>query len=206
MTDAKVLIEIKRGDSITMFNLLLFKSIAMGLSIHYSGRIKEAALIPQLNEEVLDVCSVLGWETHIICNEDFKGICFGPKKCEPVFLTFNDRGEIGSPIIRESNMKENPVSVKTQFAGQDAHIALLKFLRYIETKYLVDFKLTDEGNYWETNDENVLKKQFQKYGFMLDGVCEALKDIPSIPGENNASLADRLEKIFGDDLKKTKPE
>ena len=41
---------------------------------------------------------------------------------------------------------------------------------------------------------------------MLDGVCEALKDIPSIPGENNASLADRLEKIFGDNLKKTKPE
>ena len=178
----------------------------MGLSIHYSGRIKDTALIAALNEEVLDVCGVLGWPTHIICNEDFKGICFGPKKCEPVFLTFNSTGEICSPILRELNMKENPISVKTQFAGQDAHIALLKFLRYIETKYLVDFTLSDEGNYWETNDENVLKIQFQKYEFILDAVCEVLKDIPAVPGESAASLADRLEKFLSDNLKRIKPE
>lgn len=177
----------------------------MGLSIHYSGSIKEAALIPALNEEVLDVCTVLGWPTHIIDNEDFKGICLGPKKCEPVFLTFNDKGEICSPILRELKMKENPVSVKTQFAGQDAHITLLKFLRYLEEKYFIDFSLIDEGGYWETNDEAVLKMQFEKYEFILDSVCDALKNLPKIQGETATSLADRLEKFFNDALKKLPP-
>ena len=65
-------------------------------------------------------------------------------------------------------MKENPVSVKTQFAGQDAHITLLKFLRYLEAKYFTHFYLVDEGGYWETNDEAVLKAQFEKYEFILD--------------------------------------
>lgn len=177
----------------------------MGLSIHYSGCIKDTALIPKLNEEVLDVCAVLGWHTHIIDNENFKGIVFGPEKCEPVFLTFNDNGEICSPIYRELKMKENTVSVKTQFAGQDAHIALLKFLRYLEAKYFTGFYLMDEGSYWETNDEAVLKMQFEKYEFILDAVCDALKSLPKIRGENATSLADRLEIFFNEKLKKLPP-
>ena len=102
-------------------------------------------------------------------------------------------------------MKENPVSVKTQFAGQDAHITLLKFLRHLEAKYFTDFFLVDEGGYWETNDEAVLKIQFEKYEFILDAVCDALKDVPKIQGESATSLADRLENFFNDTLKKLPP-
>lgn len=36
----------------------------MGLSIHYSGTIKDAEQIPQLVEEVQDVCTAFNWHYH----------------------------------------------------------------------------------------------------------------------------------------------
>ena len=40
----------------------------MSLSIHYSGRIKETALISQLYEKVFYVYTALEWPAHILDN------------------------------------------------------------------------------------------------------------------------------------------
>ena len=37
----------------------------MGLSIHYSGRLRKAASLPALIEEVKDVSDVYGWKYYI---------------------------------------------------------------------------------------------------------------------------------------------
>ena len=89
-------------------------------------------------------------------------------------------------------------STKTQFAGADAHIAVIKLLRYLKEKYFSVFELNDEGMYWETMDEKVFLKQFARYEFLLDAVAEALTGMKTVPGETPLSLADRIEKLLKD--------
>ena len=177
----------------------------MGLSVHYHGEIKNMDLIPELTEEVKNICEVFGWTFHLFDDKDFQGICFNPPEGEPVFLTFNNTPHIASPVLWQLKMETAPVSVKTQFAGIEAHIALIKLLKYLSNRYFKIFELSDEGNYWETGDAEVLKKQFAAYNYALDTICNALKDLKPIPGETASSLADRLEQFFRD-LGKTDPD
>jgi len=185
----------------------------MGLSIHYAGNITDKKMLDSLIEEVSDVSKTLGWTSHVFNDEDIKGVSFAPEKSEPVFLTFNPGGKILSPfniickeIYDDVTLKKEWIfttSTKTQFAGIDAHIAIIDFLKHLSKKYLKDFTLIDEGNYWETGNKKVLREQFKKYNSALEAFSETLNEMPQIPGEKAESLADRLEKIlkekFGDD-------
>ena len=82
---------------------------------------------------------------------------------------------------------------KTQYAGPDAHMAIIKLLRYLENKYFSAFELQDEGMYWETMDEKILRNQFLKYEFALNALTAALSNMKAIPGETPDSLAERIE-------------
>ena len=183
----------------------------MGLSIHYSGTIKDMALIDELITEVADICQSLNWTHHIIKEpnaDQLNGICFYPENCEPIFLTFLPGGRMCSPVnlmnrdIYEGNGLEAELiyttSTKTQFAGADAHMAVIKLLRYLKEKYFSVFELDDEGKYWETMDEKVFLKQFARYEFLLDAVADALTGMKTEPGDTPSSLADRIEKLLKD--------
>ena len=185
----------------------------MGLSIHYSGTIKDIALIDELIAEVTDICQSLSWSYHIIKEpntDQLNGICFSPEKCEPVFLTFLPGGRMCSPVnLMNSDLYEKngldaelvyTTSTKTQFAGPDAHIAVIKLLRYLKEKYFSVFELSDEGMYWETMDEKLLLSQFAKYEFLLNAVADALSEMKAVPDETPLSLADRIEKMLKDKL------
>ncbi|MFH2143217.1 MAG: hypothetical protein ABIJ97_12395 [Bacteroidota bacterium] len=67
---------------------------------------------------------------------------------------------------------------KTQFAGYEVHALIVEIFRYISKKYLLDFKMDDEGHYWETNDIDVLKKRFRVYDSLLDNFCLGLQTMP----------------------------
>ena len=140
----------------------------MGLSIHYSGHIRQYALVDELLAEATDICENLDWTYHILDGNNtdkLKGIGFSPEGCEPIFLTFLLNGRMCSPVnlmhrdIYEENGLERELlyttSTKTQYAGPDAHIAIIKLLRYLKEKYFSVFELNDEGMYWETMDEKV---------------------------------------------------
>lgn len=110
----------------------------MGLSIHYSGYIINKAMIIPLIEEVDDIGKVLNWSTHIIDDERIKGISFAPPGSEPVILFFNTDGRIVSlanlvgqfiPGDMDEEIKLFTASTKTQYAGADAHIAIIKLLK-----------------------------------------------------------------------------
>ena len=88
------------------------------------------------------------------------------------------------------------IHVKTQFAGPDTHMALLKLLRYLKEKYFTELEVDDEGLYWESEDEKTLLSQFAKYNFTLKMLTEALSDFKAIPGETLNSLAERLEELL----------
>jgi len=200
----------------------------MGLSIHYQGEIKRYDLIEELVFEAEDICKSLNWKYHTwmktsnvnddahlnnpdfinYIHEDLKGISIMPDECEPVELVFFPSGKLCSPIKLKFNdaatndLMVEYVSTKTQYAGIDTHLAVLKLLQYFKDKYFSFFELSDEGMYWETKDEEILKTQFAKYNFIVHSVRNALKDFKALPGETPESLADRLEELlkkkFGD--------
>lgn len=177
----------------------------MGLSIHYSGQIKSCELIGALIAEVKDICESVDWSCHPLTN-DIKGICFSPPGCEPIFLTFLANGRMCSPInlqyqdIYEKNGLDPELmyttSTKTQYAGIEAHKAIIKLLRYLKDKYFSVFELNDEGMYWETNDEQVLQSQFARYEAALNVLADALNEMNTVPGESAGSLADRIEQAI----------
>ncbi|MDQ6843210.1 MAG: hypothetical protein M3Z92_02500 [Bacteroidota bacterium] len=178
----------------------------MGLSIHYSGCIRDKALVDPLIEEVKDICETLEWKSQTFDDDKIKGICFAPEGSEPVFLTFNQNGRLLSPInivvkeIYDGVQLDKDLifttSTKTQYAGPDAHIAIIKLLKHISGKYFNDFTLSDEGYYWETGDEKILLNQFQKYNAAIDSFCEALEGLTAVSGEAAESLADRIESLL----------
>jgi hypothetical protein len=194
----------------------------MGLSIHYSGTIKNYVLIEDLVNEVEDICKSLEWQYHIrekksnandaahINNpnfinytpEDIKGITISPAECEPVDLTFFPSGILCSVVkLMYNNAATNDlmvetISTKTQFAGPDIHITVLNLLQYLKDKYFAVFELRDEGHYWKTKDKKVLLGRFGQYNFFLDAVANTLGDFKAAPGETPASLADRLEEFL----------
>lgn len=183
----------------------------MGLSIHYSGTIKDAVLVDDLITEVADICQSLHWTYTIIKEpntDQLNGICFSPEECEPVFLTFIPGGRMCSPVnlmnrdIYALNGLDAALiyttSTKTQFAGPDAHIAVIRLLHYLNEKYFSVFELSDERMYWETMDEKILISQFARYEFLLNAVVDALSEMKTIPGEAPLSLADRIEKMLKD--------
>jgi hypothetical protein len=178
----------------------------MGLSIHYSGYIKDTALINQLVAELEDICKTFNWNYNILHDEVIDGILFSPPESEPVHFTFNKEGRllpVTSVILKdmyESNEVERELMftafTKTQFAGPDVHKAIIKLIRYISQKYFSTFNLTDESYYWETNDEQIMLERFKVYNVMIDVFCEALEGMEAIPGETPKSLADRIEELL----------
>jgi hypothetical protein len=197
----------------------------MGLSFHYGGRIRSSALVEMLTEEVRDICVSVGWnyivwpignltdkpadlegdESSAICP---KGISFAPANCEPVFLTFLPDGNLASPLFELSGIEysdsDYALSTKTQFAGCDAHLALMKLLFYLENKYFAALNVEDEGNYWETKDENILKQHFKRYDEILNNVADAISPMDAIQGESPGSLADRIEDLLNNFNKENK--
>lgn len=198
----------------------------MGLSIHYSGIIKDYVLVDELIIEVEDICKIFNWrytvftkensgnDTKHIQNPDFvdytiedlKGIVFSPENCEPVMLTFFPSGKLCSFVkLKYNNPKTNDlmvevVSAKTQYAGLDPHIAVLNLLQYLKDKYFAAFKLSDEGNYWATKDKKILEENFSRYNYLIDTVAEALSGFKAVPGEPVQSLTDRLEELLKNKL------
>lgn len=177
----------------------------MGLTIFYSGRFNPESSLNEMIEEVKDICEVQKWKYYIFNREfpalpfpddydgEIYGICFSPPGSETVSLEFLSNGRLSSCALLQlwgdSDDKERKNFIyspftKTQFAGYEIHALIVEIFRYISKKYLLDFKMTDEGYYWETNDLEVLKERFRLYESLLDNFCLGLQSMPVKKGEN----------------------
>jgi hypothetical protein len=124
-------------------------------------------------------------------NISLEGIVFYPPKCEPVLFDFLSSGWTSSNIHlrlakeyqkldKYKEFRDLPKLVymmhsKTQYAGPDTHIALIKLFKYLEKKYFTSMHVGDEGNYWETMDESVLLSRFEEYTSLINSVKGALE-------------------------------
>lgn len=162
-------------------------------------------------EEVTDIAQNNQWSYHIFeeefANDTFTvepnyesvyGISFSPPNCEVVYLTFLSNGklcpfwDIEPSKIPEKESDDIYLSVKTQFAGPEIHKQLMVFFDYMNKKYFENFDLNDEGNYWETKNEQLLKDTFKKYSKLIEGFGSLLENIPI--GENE-TIEDYLLRI-----------
>ncbi|WP_373494653.1 hypothetical protein [Aquiflexum sp.] len=183
----------------------------MGITIHYQGKIKSPQLLPQLIEEVRDIAEENKWKYHIFESElpeegfdkdsfedELYGITFTPPECEMVDFTFLSSGKLCSVVGKiYFEDEQNDIfiewnSVKTQYAGPQIHIILVHLLEHIATKYLTDFKVIDEGEYWETRDEKLLGKKFDFLTGILRSMESNLEMIPKKPDEDLVEYIKRI--------------
>ena len=186
----------------------------MGLCIFYSGKIKNAASLPLLIDEVKDVVTVNKWKYAVLKTsfpnntldtqehlEPMYGIYFTPPQCETISITFLSNGVMVCPskIKFLENSKDATVKnqiytlfAKTQYAGIVTHALIINLFKYLNNKYLKDFKMIDESKYWETGDENILRKQFHEYDTLLDNFVLSIETFPAQKGENMVAYFDRL--------------
>jgi hypothetical protein len=145
----------------------------MGLSIYYTGMLRDKNHIEALINEAAEIADNHHWdysELPHVPDIPIRGLIVQPENCDPVWLTFHEDGYLCSPILY-SYLKENPneeltentkqvMVTKTQYAGADTHMLLINFLHYLDKKYFSRFELTDESKFWETGDEEYCRKRF----------------------------------------------
>jgi len=185
----------------------------MGLTIHYSGKLKNASDLKLLIDEVKDVAVAENWKfyileeaykndsfSEIIDKENLYGILISPPNCEPLSFTFLSNGRMSGLINfnmmeRQQTINEEllySVFTKTQYAGYEIHKKLILLLEYISKKYLADFECIDEAKYWETRDEDFLKNSFETHTNIINSFASAAE---MIPVNKNESIEDYLIRI-----------
>ncbi len=170
-------------------------------------------------KELKDIAENLNWDFFIfedkfpenaLDKEEYDkknlyGISLSPPKCEPVNVCFLSNGKMSAPLNlqlwanpkgKEEKKYLYMIATKTQFAGIEIHKMIIHLFKYVEKKYLTNFKLTDEGYYWETMDENKLQKRFNEYNRILDMTELGLKTIPKEQNESYEKYFERLVKII----------
>jgi hypothetical protein len=197
----------------------------MGITIAYRGQLKSPALIDKICRELKEIANLLEWE-YTLLDEDFdkptdiklevrengceivghlalKGIDLNVHKdCSSLSFFFDLNGILRDPfqMTEESNENEDlPFSfVKTQFASPGIHIIIVKLLRYLKEKYFQRFEVIDEGKYWETADEDLLKEKMEFLSQKMNALAQALENswIEIEPGDSDLDILVKLEKIL----------
>lgn len=198
----------------------------MGLTLHYKGELNDINQVHKLKDELIDIAETMNWKwdsldgdwkklptAELIQHEEgiriaghlpLKGMSFTPHPdCEPVSFYFDSLGRLGTPIsmvlINEGRLKDEApwISVKTQFASAKVHITIVKLLKYIKEKYITNLQVDDEGSYWETGDENILKEKMDFITQKLDMLESALSNL-HVEGKDftEEDIVKAIEKIL----------
>ncbi len=181
----------------------------MGLTIHYCGKLRNPVSLPSLITEAKDISESMHWPYEVIerlPDVPVEGILISPNGSEPLWLTFHEAGFMCNPLLYSYVMEvegkgipedaEQWLFTKTQYAGVEAHMALIKLLRHLSQKYFEKFELHDESLYWETGDEAQCRQIFGKYDQMMSMVGGALDDMNIDPGESQESVIAKIEKML----------
>lgn len=135
----------------------------------------------------------------------FSGIIFTPPGAETVVMMISDGGWIVNPLALShfgnnsaNEFKEFAYSqfVKTQFAGPEIHIALIKLFKYLSSKYFDFFEVNDEADYWETMDKDILTGKFKYMDNLLNKVESWLNSEIFSDASNLEDIVDKIEKLL----------
>lgn len=198
----------------------------MGITITYKGRLNSLDQIHAFCKELADIAHDMNWEYQIL-DEDFnrphtaykekdssgfsikghlalKGITINVHpESERLSFYFDKDGNIRNLVLMvtegDNARIENEYSfIKTQYAPPEIHITIVKLLRYIKKKYIADLFVEDEGEYWETGDEQLLMEKMEYLRQKIGEVAKVLEnsEIKKEDDESLLSLVDRIEKVL----------
>ncbi len=90
------------------------------------------------------------------------------------------------------------ISVKSQFSGAESHVKLMELLRYLSEKYLTEFQMHDESDYWNTRNADKLHEKMNKINQFMDTFHDMIE------GQNIKSPKEFIEflKLLGKQIKK----
>ncbi len=192
----------------------------MGLSFHYSGSIAKPEFLPELINEIQDIANIHNWEYNVYesqfpensfgkpeYDENIYGISFTPPGCETISICFLSNGQMsshahlmfwGKTIEQPESKYLYMLSVKTQFADVATHQFIIQLFRYLNKKFFANFKLTDDGRYWETNDIEILKTNFKRNADLINSFSSVFECIPMHSEETIEVYFERLMKLIQD--------
>jgi hypothetical protein len=191
----------------------------MGLTIHYSGKLKSASLLSELIEEIKDIANTNEWKyfvfEEIFPNDGFSkeidktnlyGVMLNPPGSEPVCFSFLNNGKMCG-ILNFNHLQIDPsingmmlynISTKTQFSSPEIHQKIIHLMEYVKRKFLTNFKCYDEGKYWETRDKELLTEIFERNEQLINSFSSAIEMIPKNKGENLEDYLIRMAEIIKD--------
>jgi len=180
----------------------------MGLTIYYRGTLRNPIEIETLLKDVNDICMEIGWRSMPIHRSNImpaQGIVITPEGSESIWLTFLANGRMYDPghFLYTRHPEQEKVDeekhkwnfTKTQYAGVDTHMAIIKFFRYLSMKYFEEFELKDESQYWETNDPSVCLYHFGGMEVDMESpslLINSIEDLEEDDSESSAELMDDL--------------
>jgi hypothetical protein len=183
----------------------------MGVTIHYKGKLNSIDDIDSFCEEMEDIAKSMGWKQTVIDKFDkndktpVKGIIIRPhEKSESLQLISDQQGNLRNVFAFEFAGDDSELTymnfIKTQFAPVEIHIAVIRLLKYIQQKYISNLDVCDEGDYWQTGDEKILKGKIDFLNGAINQLSEVLNSIEFEKDSSPESIADKIEEV----LKNTK--
>lgn len=188
----------------------------MGVTIHYGGNLKSIDQLDDLIDEMIEVSNANKWEYQLfpeITSKEkdpllpsLKGIAFGHDNSEPIWLTFNSKGELLSPIVAMFNQnKSDPIQeipynafTKTQYGGPEYHIKVVNLLKYLEQKYFSLWNVRDESRYYETEDKDHLVECMTIIDRSLTALNEAFEvHGAELSNQSEEEIKNFINKVLG---------
>jgi hypothetical protein len=179
----------------------------MGITIHYRGKLNSPELRDSVCDELTDIAIEMDWKYYPIVNnkDSVKGIIISPHpKSEALSFLFGKDGGLKDFRPWEYNNKneekidDSYLSVKTQFAPIEIHIAIIKLFKYLKKKYISNLKVYDEGKYWDTEDEELLREKISFLNRMMDEIEGLLNEVKTVKGETAESFIKKIENLLSE--------
>lgn len=88
------------------------------------------------------------------------------------------------------------LSVKTFFKNPERSARLLEFLRYISKRYLIEFTLEDESQYWNSQNTDIWHSQWENIHEFINQFNEMIKDEPIESTEDFISFVRKMANMM----------
>lgn len=142
----------------------------MSITIHFGGQIASVKALDDLLAFVKYYATDKNWYFS-----ELKEDCQDQLQPWENGIILQSHPEVESICIFFDEALTLETFCKTQFGGVEAHIEVIDFLHAIEDFFL-HFWVIDEGDYWTTNDEFLLKEKMDVMSKILDDVEKSLRE------------------------------
>jgi hypothetical protein len=153
-----------------------------------------------------DIAKSMGWKHSVFDfdlkdKEPIKGIIIQPHpKSESLQFITDQQGNLRNAFAMEFAVNDQELTylnfIKTQFAPVEIHIAVIKLLKYIQKKYISNLDVYDEGDYWQTGDEKILKGKIDFLNGAINQLTDVLNSIEFDKDSSPESIVDKIEEVL----------